>query len=188
MKSFIAFALGAATGSLLTWKLVEEKYRQLANEEIESVREHYRNKNKNKEEIKQIVVHHTGDNDNVTEWHKEDKAEYEKQVKDLGYSDEVQEVFMEPGVDYIEPFVIRPEEYGDNDYEMKSLAYYADFVLADNDDDEIISDPESIIGDGLNHFGEYEDDSVHVRNINNECDYEILKHEKTFSEINGGHK
>ena len=37
--------------------------------------------------------------------------------------------------------------------------------------------------DALDHFGEYEDDSVYIRDEINEMDYEILKSEKKFSEI-----
>jgi hypothetical protein len=202
MKNVLIFALGVAAGSLLTWKIVEEKYRQIANDEIESVREYYRNKNDEDLDNKAEFLG-TEDSEEVYVT-KSDVTELEKQLSDLGYSNEEVddlindpdviieptddgiEIWMEPSGDYIKPFVISPDEYGDDGYEMKSLTYYADFVLADNEDDEIISDPESIIGDGLKHFGEYESDAVHVRNKNNECDYEILKHEKTFSEIVGG--
>ena len=39
-KVFI-FAVGAAIGSAVTWKLVKTKYEKIANEEIESVKEIY---------------------------------------------------------------------------------------------------------------------------------------------------
>lgn len=174
MNKAFMFVLGAAAGSLLTWKIVEGKYKKLAEEEIEAVREHYKKKNE-----KALVEHYveTNEIDNT-------KKEYTKQVTDLGYtSTEVHEVYLEPGVDIIEPFVISPDEYGEKDYEVKSWTYYSDFVLAD-DDGEIVSEPENIIGDALSHFGDYEEDSVFVRNENLEWDIEILKHEKTFSEIN----
>jgi hypothetical protein len=72
------------------------------------------------------------------------------------------------------------------------LTYYADDVLAleyaDRDTGEIkydvIDDVEHTIGaDSLTHFGEYEDDSVHVRNDRLECDYEILRDYRKFSDI-----
>lgn len=37
----IAFAAGAAIGSVVTWKVVKTKYEQIADEEIQSVREEY---------------------------------------------------------------------------------------------------------------------------------------------------
>ena len=39
-KAFI-FAVGAAIGSAVTWKLVKTKYEKIADEEIESVKEVY---------------------------------------------------------------------------------------------------------------------------------------------------
>ena len=41
---------------------------------------------------------------------------------------------------------------------------------------------DAVVGeDSLNHFGEFEEDSVYVRNENIECDYEILKLEKSIN-------
>ena len=37
MNKLFIFSLGAAAGSLLTWKLIEKKYKDLADEEIASV-------------------------------------------------------------------------------------------------------------------------------------------------------
>ena len=72
------------------------------------------------------------------------------------------------------PYVIPPEEYDENDYETESLTYYADGVLTDMYDN-IIEDVEDTVGtDSLTHFGEYEDDSVFVRNDERQIDYEIL--------------
>lgn len=63
-----------------------------------------------------------------------------------------------------------------------SLTYFADGILAD-ECGEIVDDVEEIIGDGLDHFGEYEDDSVFVRNDAKRCDYEILKDLRDFSDF-----
>lgn len=188
MKNILIFSLGAAAGSLLTWKLIEKKYKKIADEEIESVREYYKNK------IDGTIKTSTGLS--IVEPVKETEsttttASYTKLINDLEYSnqdsnqDDDYTIYIEPGVDFIEPYVISPEEFGEVDaYETKSWTYYSDFVLTD-EEGEIVSDPENIIGDALSHFGDYEDDSVYVRNENTFCDYEILKHCKTFSEVNG---
>lgn len=70
------------------------------------------------------------------------------------------------------------DKYGWTD----SLTYFADGVLAD-ECGEIVDDVEEIIGDGLDHFGEYEDDSVFVRSDAKRCDYEILKDLRDFSDF-----
>lgn len=176
MNKVFIFTLGAATGALLTWKLVESKYKKLADEEIASVVEHYKNKEE-KKELK-IAEHYVEVDklDNV-------KREYTKKVTDLGYADDDATIILEPMENIKAPYVISPDEFGETQfYDTKSWNYYADFVLAD-DEGEIIADPENIIGDALAHFGEYEEDAIHVRNENTQCDYEILKQEKTFSEI-----
>ena len=35
----LAFSVGAAIGSVITWKVVETKYKKIAQEEIDSVKE-----------------------------------------------------------------------------------------------------------------------------------------------------
>lgn len=177
---FVAGAgIGAGIGALVTWKLVEEKYKKLADEEIASVVEHFKGKKEEKmgnpyaeEYVKVDELEDT-------------KKEYTQMITDLEYADDDATVILDPVEDRIAPYVISPDEFGGTQYyDIKSLVYYSDDILAD-DDGEILNDPEDIIGDALAHFGEFEDDAVHVRNENTECDYEILKNEKTYSEAYG---
>ena len=47
-----------------------------------------------------------------------------------------------------------------------------------------MTDVENTIGiDSLNHFGEYEEDSVFVRNDIKKCDYEILLDESIYTGV-----
>lgn len=188
----LLFLLGAGLGSLVTWKFVEEKYRRIADEEIESVIAYYKQKEDAESRIVKIESFDTKIEEsfvNVIEdvpWSSdEEKQEYEEKVNELEYSQDEEDytVNVEQSPVQIEPYVISPEEFGEFGNDVKSWTYYADFVLTD-DLGEIVSEPENIIGDALEHFGEYEDDCVHVRNENLEWDIEILKHEKTFTEIN----
>ena len=84
----------------------------------------------------------------------------------------------------IKPYVISPEEFGEfEDYERISLSYYADQILAD-EDDEKVEDVDNVVGlESLTHFGEFEDDSVFVRNDRLKCDYEILLDQRTYSDV-----
>ena len=64
-----------------------------------------------------------------------------------------------------------------------SLTYFADKVLTD-ETDEPIENEEELIGKGsLNHFGEYEDDSVFVRNDREKIDFEILLDTRNYSDF-----
>ena len=84
----------------------------------------------------------------------------------------------------LKPYVISPDEFGEfEDYERISLSYYADQILAD-EDDEKVEDVDNVVGlESLAHFGEYEDDSVFVRNDRLKCDYEILLDQRTYSDV-----
>ena len=183
MNKAIMFVIGAATGSVVTWYIVKEKYRRLANEEIESVVERFKNREKD-EDVKESNTPDYFQEAKEQLDKKEAVTDYTKEVNKLGYTvDDDYTVEVEVGSDVAEPFVIAPVDFGEMPgYDSKSWTYYSDFVLTDENDD-IVADPESIIGDALSHFGDFDDDSVYVRNDNLECDYEILKHDKTFSEV-----
>lgn len=176
MNKVFIFVLGVSVGSLVTWKIVRDKYKKLADEEIESVIETF-NKRYEKTPIK-------SENVDVNEENiEEEQKEYEQKIKEIGYVQPTDELETENEQEsYIAPYVISPEEYGEVEgFDTKSWTYWSDFILSD-ENDILIVNPENIIGDALDHFGEYEDDSVYVRDEKNECDYEILKSEKTFIE------
>ena len=192
MKNLLYFVAGAAIGSVVTWKLIEKKYKDLADEEIESVIETFKNRKPRitKDEVKETVEKV------INKW-KEPKETVEDIVTTERYSIENEEeideddesnytVNVDNDDEVITPYVITPEEFGEyNEYGTKTLTYYADNVLTDEIDNPITSDEMiTMIGpDALDHFREYEDDSVYVRDEMNEMDYEILKSEKKFSEI-----
>ena len=194
MKNLLFFVAGAAIGSIATWKLIEKKYKDLADEEIESVIETFKNRRPRitKDEVKETVEKV------INKW-KEPKETVEDIVAAEGYSIENEEEIDEDDesnytvnvdndndIEVITPYIITPEQFGEyNEYGTKTLTYYADNVLTDEIDNPITSEEMiTMIGpDALDHFGEYEDDSVYIRDEMNEMDYEILKSEKMFSEI-----
>ena len=59
----------------------------------------------------------------------------------------------------------------------------ADQVLADEDDDPV-EDVDNVDGfESLKSFGEFEDDSVFVRNDRLKCDFEILLDQRNYSDV-----
>ena len=192
MKNLLCFVAGAAIGSVGTWKLIEKKYKDLADEEIESVIETFKNRKPRiyKDEVKETV-------EQVINKYKEPEEIVEDIVTSERYSIENEEeideddesnyiVNVDNDVEVVEPYVIAPGQFGEyNEYGTKTLTYYVDNILTDEIDNPITSEEMAImIGpDALDHFGEYEDDSVYIRDEMNEMDYEILKSEKKFSEI-----
>lgn len=94
-----------------------------------------------------------------------------------------QSIYAEREGDQDAPYVISPEEFGEIGYETISLTYYADEILAD-EMDELVESIDSVVGlNSLTTFGEYEDDSVFVRNDKLKCDYEILKDQRRWADI-----
>lgn len=199
MNKVFIFALGAAVGSLVTWKIVEQKYKKIADEEIDSVIEQF--KNRFSEDYRENFKKLCNDvaSSTIEKIKKKDSEEmskgktYEEIIKESGYitekcveedEDDNYTVEVDNGPEGVRPYVITPDEFGSVvGYDYKSLVYYEDGVLAD-DDDIVVSDAENLIGDALDHMGKFEDDCIHVRNENIECDIEILRSEKTFSELN----
>lgn len=163
-KLFI-FAVGAAVGSAVTWKFVETKYKKLADEDIASYKEMCERKYGAVEKAESEKAP-------VTEAPKSSLEQAIDICKKEGYDMNVDEC----GRDMSKPYVIRPEEFGQfDDYKQVSLSYYEkDKVLTDELDNPI-EDVDMTVGlDSLTHFGQYEDDSVYVRNDERMTDYEIL--------------
>lgn len=123
-------------------------------------------------------------------WRREkpDIFEYAAKIKEAKYAVDNDVIKEEEGgvesMDSEKPYVISPEEFGEDDeFETESLFYHADGVLTDSRLN-VIENVDEIVGiDSLNHFGEYEDDSVFVRNETLHVDYEILKDMRNFADI-----
>lgn len=169
LLGLLIFSCGAAAGSVVTWKLIKTKYEQIAQEEIDSV------KAKFSKGIKNITEQITDDNQ---------IKEVEKITKDCGYLSDSVAVKEESKSIYRAPYVIEPELFGEcDDYDTQSLTYYTDGVLAD-DRDNVIEDVDGMVGeDSLTHFGEFEDDSVFVRNEGMRTDFEILLDVRKYSDV-----
>ena len=175
-----AFMIGAATGVCLSWYVLKKKYERIAQEEIDSVKSTY-----GKREVS--VSDEKAETKPSGAVEKPGIAEYAAILHKEGYSRNYAEFATkheekkEEKVD--KPYVISPEEFGEFDeYEKIGLIYYADGVLAD-EDNELVDDADDIVGeDSLNHFGEYEEDTVFVRNDRLKCDYEIMRDERSFSD------
>lgn len=180
----LGFIIGAASGATVAWYLLKDKYETLAQEEIDSVKEVFarREQEMKDETVKRNVAEGIKDSDRT----KPDLKEYAEQLKKNGYTRYSDLSADDEGVSdkQTKPYVIPTEQFGDDEnYDQISLTYYADGVLAD-ENDEVIDDVEETVGiESLNHFGEYEDDSVFVRNDTRKCDYEILLDQRTYSEV-----
>lgn len=183
---FAAFALGAAVGSVAAWLYLKKKYERIAEDEINSVKAAFSKSEAGAEGEVAAPKIQTAKVGNQEE--KLDISEYAARLEQEGYISDSRTVGgsekEKSETAEMQPYVISPDEFGEfEDYETVSLSYYADQVLAD-ENDERVEDVESIIGfESLTHFGEFEDDSVFVRNDRLKCDYEILADQRLYSDV-----
>ena len=197
----LIFAVGAAIGSAATWKFVKDKYEKIAQEEIESVKKVFSDRfnSSNEETSSEESDEEMSEEDPVSDCRKicweelEDldpsELEEEEYQADLIEYEDIANTYKEGGADNMltseprEPYVIEPIEFGElDDYKTFELTYYEDGILEDEDYD-IVKNPEEILGPyALGSFGEYEDDSVFVRNERLRADFQILKDYRTYDE------
>lgn len=188
--NFAMFMAGITIGSAATWLYLKKHYEQIAQEEIDSVKAAFA------ERKPEIVKSKSMANEDANKMKadqaklKPDLINYAAKLAEEGYTNYAttsDKNVKEEKVNMAEkPYIISPEEFGDfDDYTKLSLTYYSDRVLAD-EDDEIIDDVEETVGSDFDdHFGEYEDDSVFIRNDRLKCDYEILRDNRSYEDVTG---
>lgn len=204
LLNVLMFAVGAAIGSAVTWKVVKTKYEQIAQEEIDSVKEEYANLMvKMKQKLNETATYKGPQDADEAKAMEEDYGEYypDDNERDFteyykitskyrGYDDTEEDDDEEGGkgdedeVPYINgPYVISPEDFASSPpgYNAQPLDYFADGILADSWGVQL--DIEETIGeDAVEHFGDYVDDVVHVRNERNEIDYEVTRDPRTYTD------
>ena len=204
MNKFILFTLGVATGSVGTYFAVKKAIEARTDKEIESVVETFKERFDKMEDVltdeqkeklgiysplKEILKDEPikKNHPRLTEEKNKTQNYYEEAMQELGYSTGV-DLSEKPdnnaeGITQIgsAPYVITEDEFGEFGNDEETLIFYADGVLATEDDDPI-DDIEELIGNCLNEFGEY-DERLYVRNQEKEIDYIILRSEKLWSDI-----
>lgn len=170
---------GVAVGSVVTWRCMNRYYENRVQEEIESVKAAF-SKRLRKDEKPEP----TAKAENIVNENEAKKGasviEYVRKLKESGYISEDDANTADPE----RPYVISPEEFGEfYDYSTNSLTFFADGVLADENYVPVDDIPGTIGEDSLTHFGEYEEDSVHVRNDARKSDYEILLDTRRYEDI-----
>lgn len=175
MTNSLAFITGVGLGTAVSWKLLKNKYKEIAQEEIDSVKEVYSRKTKATASPKPIEEKKT---DSISE--KPDLMEYAAKLKEEGYVD-----YSTGDTEEHEkaPYIITPEHFDEfEDYETQSLTLYNDGYLVDDDDNEII-DIAGVVGEDFrDHIGDFEDDAIHIRNDRLRTDFEILAVERNFKD------
>ena len=174
---FGIMAGAAAIAAAATWVYAKDKFAKQASDDISEMKAYYKEKYESQpkeapEEPKK----------------EQPKTEAQKKAEDLKTYRQMARDKYKANHEEEEgnPHVIAPEQFGENNhYDRITLTYYADHVLAD-ENDEVIRDVEETIGFGsLNHFGEYEADIVYVQNDILKCYYEITRDLRKYEDVAG---
>lgn len=190
LSSVIIFCGGVFIGGFLTWDFFKTKYEKIADEEIASVKETFEHREPRPDKNYKVEEALKGNDEYINV----SPGVAERIIKIIdsngyrNYSNTAIETDKKGGTADMElkqPYVITPEQYEDNvEYTKVSLTWYSDEVL--EDDWGNVLDPDDVIGsDALKTFGQYEKDSVFVRDDDEQIDYEVLLDTRSYKETYG---
>ena len=196
LNNVIMFAAGAIIGSVATWKLIKTKYEMMADQEIESMKMYLEQKYADKSFTNGLKDENEDSNDEITAKVLDDTEKVIEEYRDYAskYTGnrliKPETKLEEEEEDITVPYIITPEQFSDGEYPTETLTYYVDGVVEDDyhyvwSEEEITK---SLGSDFADHFGEYEEDSVYVRNDDAEIDYEILRDTRRYSELTGNQR
>lgn len=196
--SLLLFTLGLGVGFGSGYYFIRNKYEKKIATEIDSIKnsfeKYYKDKNKVTKKVESdsnIAVNKPEvaikvENTNPETKYKNYAAVYDSGIiKDKTKKKSISTVNTDIKDSYFNnknPYVITPVEFDRSVYQAVTLFYYLDNIVSDSDG-SLITDHEKLIGnDFMHHFGEYEEDSVYIRNDEKKIDYEILiKNEDYYS-------
>lgn len=175
MKELFIFLGGVATGTAATYFIVKRYYEQVANEEIESVKETYKKNNTSKEksdsnESRDLTKYA----DIVDRKYNTAKGEINDSTLESDVVAKGANVHPTEGLED-KPYSITPEEFTIlNGFDKVTLTYYEEDETLVNESEESVE--LSIVGfdKDISAFGEYENDVAYIRNERVSTDYEII--------------
>ena len=161
-----SFAVGAAAGVAVSSIFLKRKYQELADAEIQSVKDEFSNERKIFVEKKEAEI-----KANVAK-EKPDIMDYAKIINKEGYTNYRKESTKE---DDQEPYVISPLRFGEmEEYETITVKHYQEDHILTDDNDELLEKPENVLpSDGIEDYIK-DDDVVYVRNDILKTDFEII--------------
>ena len=180
IKGLLIFAAGAVAGTVAGIGISKRHFEATAAQEINEVRDYYRKVNK---ELADQLVDKTEEPEKTEEPVEKSIEEYNNIIKHGNYMT-TEEIDEEDDYGDDEPYIIDPSEFGNNgNYATQTCTYFADGVLVD-DVDEVIEDPEKLVGNlHVDIFRDFDATSVYVRNDWMKMDFEILKDDWFWSDL-----
>lgn len=195
-RDLIIFVAGCAVGGVGASLYLKDVYRRYAQEEIDSVIDRERHLREEMSSKQQADVVEDSTEDRIEQAQEAAKSnankssitEYANVIEKEGYKDYSAISKPEPKEEKSakeEPIsYIQPSEFGaEDEYEQIELTYYADGILAD-DEGEVVSDVAASVGWEFDeHFGEFEETTVYVKNDTMKAYYVVAMSEDEYAEV-----
>lgn len=183
LKDIIIFSLGAAFGAGIAYVVTKDTYSQIADEEINAVKERYKKMSEDESRAVSVRVAEATNKPEISTYYRSSifNKEEEPVIEEPSEPEEKSEE------DSSCPMIVNPSDATeDPDYDSFTLTYFDDDILADSKGDVLDAEwVEKHLGSTsvLDSFGEYEEDTVCVRNDEDKCYYVILRDEDTYYKI-----
>lgn len=178
MKKILTFIAGLGLGVAISWTYHKNKYEEMIQEEVDSLREMSKKVTKDDENEKKTCPEDTTTDDELDEakviiqYNKYSKTEdvIPSKTEEMGPCE--REANRNP------IFVITPDEFASEPgYDTDTFYIHANDVVV-NDNFEVVKDVVGTLGltvkEIREQFGIYEDNAVYVRDVKINMDYEIL--------------
>lgn len=201
-KSLLAFILGAAVGSGVTYLCVKSHFNEICDQEIEIAREHYKQMENDLEAIYEEKIAEDLEKtvkkgpkvdifDKKTEKKPEndpeEQAKYDKIIEKLNYGQFFKSENEEAPIEKSDkPYEISDEEWDENNGHAKVwLSFYEDDEVFTDDCDNVVDNGIDLIGENnLTEFGKYEENTLYIRNDKFGTDYMVtLEHTSYHSQF-----
>lgn len=190
--NLVIFTLGAAIGSVITFKLVDKGYQQIANDQINQMKRYYKEKYESSEDEEEFIDDDIESEETEALKAKSSKPEPKNSISDFAkivmekngyvdYSGHNENDIVEKGESTIREDIeiITPDEFEDSTYDDQYLTLYADGVIDNDFTGDILTESDIIeyLGgrENVDQMGKYEVDLIHIRNHRLEIDYEISR-------------
>lgn len=195
MKNLLIFLLGAACGAAGSYIVCKQHFDGELEAELDELREYREERSKRPKKGSKRVTEASEepDDENIedeeAESHEEAALKYSNVLKETGYSSkkpDPSEIVKKKHKYKKDPkiFLMSPSAYAASDKETKSVFLFNDGIVTD-EDYEVIDNGYALLG-GNDVIKEAEDtgeETVYIRNLNEDIDYEVTFDERTYSEF-----
>ena len=203
IKDILLVAVGAAIGSVITWQVLDKKYRKIADEGVKPAKEYYKEKYEvflgesvglpdefavvedENGVVQDITTVPSKDADNVMHWAKKLKEESESSFTDYtAMSKANQDLYLERKETKMSGIrMVTQEEFDNCMYDVESYTKYGDGTIAD-EVDKPVEDVDDIFGeDLLEEMESINDDAIYFIDEDREIAYEVLVDPRPYREL-----